>query len=88
MKHADVNSGTHIDYGIDYNNKDPKFKVVHYVRISKYRNISAKVYTPNLFEVFLTQKIKKAVPWTYIISPLNSEANAGTFHEKQKKNKN
>ena len=26
MKHADVNSGTHIDYGIDYNNKDPKFK--------------------------------------------------------------
>ena len=29
------------------NNKDPKFKVGDHVRISKYKNIFAKGYTPN-----------------------------------------
>ena len=32
---------------IDVNDKDPKFKVVDHVRISKYKNIFAKRYTPN-----------------------------------------
>ena len=29
------------------NNKDPKFKVGDHVRISKYKNIFAKRYSPN-----------------------------------------
>ena len=29
------------------NNKDPKFKIDEIVRISKYKNIFAKGYTPN-----------------------------------------
>ena len=28
-------------------------------------------------------KIKNAVPWTYVISDLNSEPIAGSFHEKK-----
>ena len=30
-------------------------------------------------------KIKNTVPWTYVISDLNSEPIAGSFHEKKKK---
>ena len=35
----------------DFNKKDPKFKVSDHVRISKYKNILAKGYTPNWSEV-------------------------------------
>ena len=54
------------------NTKDPKFKVGNHVRISKYKNIFVKGYTPNRSkEVFVISKIKKAVPRTYVISDLN-----------------
>ena len=43
-----------------------KFKVGDHVRISKYKNIFAKGYTPNWSEdVFVVKEIKNAVPWTY-----------------------
>ena len=39
--------------------KDPKFKIGDHVRISKYKNIFAKGYTPNWSEeVFVISKIK------------------------------
>ena len=38
---------TYIDFKKDVNDKDPKFKVGDHVRISKYKNIFAKEYTPN-----------------------------------------
>ena len=47
MKPADVNSNTYIDFGVENDNKNPKVKVSDYERISKYKNISAKLYTPN-----------------------------------------
>ena len=51
------------------NKKNPKFKVGDNVRISKYKNIFAKGYTPNWSEeVFLINKIENKVPWTYVIS--------------------
>ena len=51
-----------------------------HVRISKYKNISAKGYTPNWSEeVFIISKIKNTVPWTYIISDLNNEEIIGSF---------
>ena len=37
----------YIEYGIEHNNKNPKFKVGDCWRISKYKSISAKGYTPN-----------------------------------------
>ena len=40
------------------NDKDPNFKVGNHVRISKYKNIFAKRYTPNWSkEVFVIKKI-------------------------------
>ena len=68
----------------DFNKKDPKFKVSDHVRISKYKNIFAKGYTPNWSEeVFVINKIKNTVPWTYAISDLNGEEITGSFYEKE-----
>ena len=36
-----------IGYGVEHNDKDSKFKVGDYVRMSKYKNNFAKVYSPN-----------------------------------------
>ena len=61
------------------------------VRISKCQNIFAKSYVPNWSqEVFVINKVKNAVPWTYVISNLNEEEIIGTFYEKelQKTNQN
>ena len=53
-------------------------------RISKYKNIFAKGYTPNWSEeVFVIKEIKNTVPWTYVINDLNSEEIIGTFYEKE-----
>ena len=66
------------------NNKDPKFKVGDYGRISKYKNIFAKGYITNWSEkVFISSKIKNTVPWTYVINDLNGEEIIGTFYEKE-----
>ena len=46
MKPVDVKSNTNIDSSKEINDKDPKFKVDDIVRISKYKNIFEKGYTP------------------------------------------
>ena len=74
MKPVDVKSNTYIDSSKEINNKDPKFKIGDIVRISKYKNIFAKSYTPNWSEeVFVIKKFKNTVPWTYVINGLNGE---------------
>ena len=66
------------------NEKEPKFKVGDHVRISKYKNIFAKGYTPNWSEeVFVIKKVKNTVPWTYIINDLSDKEIIGTFYEKE-----
>ena len=53
-----IQDDTYIDFKKEVNNKDPKFKVGDHVRISKYKNIFAKGYTPNWSEeVFVVSKI-------------------------------
>ena len=47
IKPVDVNSNTYINSSKEINNKDFKFKIGDVVRISKYKNISAKGYVPN-----------------------------------------
>ena len=63
MKPVDVKDNTYIDFKKEVNDRDPKFKVGDHVRISKYKNIFAKGYTPNL-SVFVISKIKNTVLWT------------------------
>ena len=47
MKPTDVKDNTYINIDKEVNNKNPKFKVGDRVRISKYKNIFAKGYSPN-----------------------------------------
>ena len=42
MKPVDLKDNTRIDFSKKVNDKDPKFKVGDYVRISKYKNIFLK----------------------------------------------
>ena len=84
MKPIDVKDNTYINFGKEVNNNDPKFKVRDHVRISKYKNIFAKGYTPNWSEeVFVIKKIKNTVPGTYVIDDLNDEEIIGTFYEQE-----
>ena len=65
-----------------------KFKIGDHVRISKYKNIFTKGYTPNQSEAFVISKMKNTVPWTYVISDLNGEEIFGTFYEKESQKTN
>ena len=47
MKPIDVTGESYGKYSEDFNKKHPKFKVGDHVRISKYKDIFAKGYTPN-----------------------------------------
>ena len=69
LKPVDVTSESYAEYNEVSNITKPKFKVGDHVRISKYKNIFAKGYTPNWSEeVFVVSKIKNTVPWTYVVS--------------------
>ena len=84
MKPIDVKDNTYIDLKKEVNDKDPKFRVGDHVRISKYKNIFAKGYTPNWSEeVFVFSKIKNTFPWTYVINDLDGEEIIETYYEKE-----
>ena len=84
MKPIDVKDNTCINTDKETNDKDPKFNAGDRVRISKYKNIFAKGYTPNWSEeVFVIKKVKNTVQWTYVINDLNGEEIFGTFYEKE-----
>ena len=84
MKPIDDKNNTYINIGKDVNDKDPKFKIGDRVRISKYKNIFAKVYTPSWYgEIFVIQEIKNTVPCTYVINDLNGEEIIGNIFEKE-----
>ena len=50
MKPIDDKDNKYVDFGKEVNDNDPKCKVGYHVRISKYKNIFAKGYTPNWSE--------------------------------------
>ena len=89
MEPIDVTDDSFAEYNEEFNKKDPKFKVGDHVRISKYKNIFTKGYVPNCSEeVFIVNKNKNTVPWTYTISDLNGEQVIGSFYEKELKKTN
>ena len=50
MKPIDVTNYSFVEHNEELKKKDPKFRVVDHVRISKYKNIFAAVYAPNWSE--------------------------------------
>ena len=84
MESVDIKLRSYFDFGIENNERDPKFKVEDYVRIPKHKNISAKGYTPNRSEeVFVIEKVQNTVSWTYVIEDLNGYEIVGMFYEKE-----
>ena len=84
MNPIDITSDFYAEYNEDSNKKDPKFKAGDHARISKHKNIFSKGYDPNWSEeVFIINKIKNTVPWTYAINDLNGEEITGSFYEKE-----
>ena len=82
MKPKDVTDNSFVEYSEETNKKSPQFKVGDNVRISKYKNIFAKGYTPNWSkEFFVVNKVQNTDPWTYLINDLNGEK--GSFYEKE-----
>ena len=80
MRPIDVKDNTNINIDKEVNDKKPRFKVGDHVRISKYKTIFAKGYTPNWSEeIFVIKKVKNIVPWTYVINDLNGEQIIGTI---------
>ena len=94
MKPVDVKDNIYIDstkFHSDkkVHNKDRKFKVGDHVKISKYKSIFAKGYTPNWYEeIFVIKKVENTVPWTYVINDLNGDEIIETFYEKELQNTN
>ena len=83
LKPVDVKDNTYINFEKEVNDKDPKFKIGDHVRNSKYKNMFAKGCIPNWSEeVFISSKIKNAVPWTYVINNLNGKEIMEKFYEK------
>ena len=58
-KPTDVKDSAYINIDKEVNYNDPKFKVGDHVRVSKYKNIFAKGYTPNWSEeIFVIKEFK------------------------------
>ena len=74
MKPIDVKDNNKRVYIDEHNEKDSRFKVGDRVRISKFKNIFAKGYTPNwCTKIFIVDKINDTVPYTYNLKDLNDE---------------
>ena len=93
MKPKDVKNDNKRVYINEHNEKDTtklrssersRFKVGDRVRISKFKNIFAKGYTPNWSrEIFIVNKINDTVPYTYNIKDLNDEEIIGSFYDRE-----
>ena len=75
------NNRVYID---EHNKKSARFNVGDRVRISKFKNIFAKGYTPNWSrETFIINKINDTVPYTYNLKDLNDEEILGSFYDRE-----
>ena len=86
MKPVDVKNNKRV-YIDEHNEKDSRFKVGDRVRVSKFKNVFAKGYTPNWSsEIFIVDKINDTVPYTYNLKDLNDEEIIGSFYDKELQN--
>ena len=83
MKPIDVKDNKRV-YMDEHNEKRSRYKVGDRVRISKFKNIFAKGYTPNWSsEIFIVDKVNDTVPYTYNLKDLNDEEILGSFYDRE-----
>ena len=69
---ANKYNNAYIDFIFKNNERYPIFSISNIVRISKYKNVFAKGYTPNWSEEdFAIKKVKNIVRWFKIIDDIN-----------------
>ena len=86
MKPINVKDNNKRVYTDEHNEKYSRFKVGDRVRISKFKNIVAKGYSPNWSkEIFIVNKITDTVPYTYNIKDLNDEEIIGNYDRELQK---
>ena len=84
MKPKDVGDNNKRVYIDEHNKKIARYNVGDRVRISKFKNIFAKGYTPNWSrEIFIINKINDTVPYTYNLKDLNDEEIIGSFYDRE-----
>ena len=84
MKPGDVKDDNKRVYIDEHNKKSARYNVNDRVRISKFKNIFAKGYTPNWSrEIFIIDKINDTVLYTYNLKDLNGEEILGSFYDKE-----
>ena len=84
MKPKDVKNNNNRVYIDEYNEKSGRFNVNDRVRISKFKNIFAKGYTPNWSrEIFIVDKINDTAPYTYNLKDFNGEEIIGSFYDRE-----
>ena len=87
IKPIDIGENNKSVYIDEQNEKNSRFKVGDRVRISKFKNIFAKGYTPNWSkEIFIVDKVNDTVPYTYNFKDLNDEEIIGSFDDKELQN--
>ena len=80
-KPIDVNLSANIDLDLEKNNKDIKFEIGDYVRISKYKKRFAQGVTPSCSgEIFVIKIVENTLPWTSVIKYFNGEEIIATFY--------
>ena len=83
MKPIDVGNNKRV-YIDEHNKKRSRFKVGDRVRISKFKKIFAKGYTPNWSsEIFIVDKVNDTVPYSYNLKSLNDEEILGSFYDRE-----
>ena len=84
MKPKHVKNDNNRVYIDEHNKKSARYNVGDRVRISKFKNIFTKGYTPNWSrEVFIINKINDTVPHTYNLKDLNGEEIIGRFYDRE-----
>ena len=84
MKPKDVKDDNKRVYIDEHNKKVSRFNVGDRVRISKFKKIFVKGYTPNWSkEIFIINKINDTVPYTYNLKDLNDEKIIGSFYDRE-----
>lgn len=89
MKPNEVNEGNeryllHTVYNYSTMKRRPKFKLGDMVRISKYKHIFEKGYTPNwTTEIFKINRIQNTDPITYLLVDLKGNEIKGTVYQEE-----
>ena len=83
IKPTDVRDNKRVNID-EHNEKDSRLKVGDRVRMSKFKNIFAKGYSPNWSsEIFIVDKVNDTIPYTYNLKDLNDEEIIGSFYDRE-----